>query len=339
MTTFEHGGDVTVFAKACDCEASEVIDLSSNINFIKPPIDIDFNALDIAPYPNYETLYESIASHYGVHVEEIELFNGGSSAIFSLFSHIKGTVATAPYASIYSPAYLEYKKAAGIFGYAIEHIERFEAFDTEVKEDSLVVFVNPSTPDGMFYDIIPLLKKWQEKNCTVLVDESFIEFTTKSSVTQYLIEYPNLYILKSMTKFFGAAGIRMGTLISQANNIDKLKAREPLWKLSAFDAAYIESVLQDSQFKEISDASNKEAKQYLTKMLQNTKEVEYIYPSFANYILVKLNITAKAFQKKLIPHNIMIRDCSNFDGLDKHHVRIAIKSITELTKLKEALHV
>jgi len=201
-----------------------------------------------------------------------------------------------------------------------------------------VVFVNPSTPDGMFYDIVPLLKKWQEKNCTVLVDESFIELTSKSSVTQYLAEYPNLFILKSMTKFFGAAGIRVGTLISQASNIAKLKAKEPLWKLSAFDATYIKTVLRDSTFKEVSDVYNKEAKHYLLEILQNTKEVEHIYPSFANYILVKLNITAKAFQEKLIPYNIMIRDCSNFDGLGEHHVRIAVKSIAELTKLKEVLH-
>jgi len=117
MTTFEHGGDVTAFAKACGCDISEVIDLSSNINFVKPHVNIDFNALDIAPYPNYETLYESIASHYGVNIEEIELFNGGSSAIFSLFRLLKGNHKGLPLrCTIYSPAYLEYKKAAGFLG-------------------------------------------------------------------------------------------------------------------------------------------------------------------------------------------------------------------------------
>jgi len=338
MTPFQHGGDVTAFAKACGCSVAEVVDLSSNINFMKPTIATDFNALDIAPYPNYDALYEAVASHYTVKVEEMELFNGGSSAIFSLFQHIKGALANAPYVTIYSPAYLEYKKAAKLFGYEIRIVDRFNHFDEEVKENSLIIFVNPSTPDGMYYDIEPLLQKWQEKNCTVLIDESFIEFTSHTSITQYLQQYPNLYILKSMTKFFGAAGIRVGTLISQAKNIKALRTKEPLWKLSAFDAIYIQEVLKDKTFKERSDIANEESKNYLLKILNNSKYIKTIYPSEANYILVELkDITAKKLQEKLLPHKVMIRSCENFDGLGVYHVRIAVKSIDDLKKLKEAL--
>jgi len=338
MTPFEHGGDVTAFAKACNYEVSEVIDLSSNINFVKPSIDADFNTLDIAPYPNYDTLYEAVASHYTVKVEEMELFNGGSSAIFSLFQHVKGALANAPYVTIYSPAYLEYKKAAKLFGYKLEIIDRFENFNAEVKENSLIIFVNPSTPDGMYYDIESLLQKWQEKNCTVLIDESFIEFTSHTSITKVLENYPNLYILKSMTKFFGAAGIRVGTLISQAKNIKALGTKEPLWKLSAFDATYIQEVLTDKTFKACSDIANEESKNYLLRVLNNSKYIKTIYPSNANYILVELkDITAKELQEKLIPHKVMIRSCENFDGLGAYHVRIAVKSIDNLEKFKEVL--
>jgi len=59
MRTFEHGGDIKAFAKAYGCKADEVIDLSSNINFVRPNINIDFNSLEIASYPNYDTLYEA----------------------------------------------------------------------------------------------------------------------------------------------------------------------------------------------------------------------------------------------------------------------------------------
>jgi threonine-phosphate decarboxylase len=59
--------------------------ISANINFVKPQINIDFNTLDISSYPTYDKLYEKIASNYGVQSDEIELFNGGSSTIFSLF--------------------------------------------------------------------------------------------------------------------------------------------------------------------------------------------------------------------------------------------------------------
>ncbi len=337
MTTFEHGGDVTAFAKVCGCKIDEIIDLSSSINFVKPVIDVDFNTLEIAPYPNYDALYEAVAKHYGVGVEEMELFNGGSSAIFSLFSHLKGTVATAPCVSIYSPAYLEYKKAAERFGYELNIVNRFDDVHADIPEGSLVIFVNPSTPDGMMYEIDELLAMWHKKNCTVLIDESFIEFSDAKSVTYQLSKYPNLYILKSMTKFFGAAGIRVGTLISQGKNIKLLRETEPLWKLSAFDAAYIQAVLRDSGFKTRSDNANAKSKAYLTQILQKSPLVEKIYPSSANYILVKLTITAKALQEKLLPHKVMIRSCENFDGLSDYHARIAVKNMEDLACFAKAL--
>ncbi len=339
MRPFEHGGDVVAFAKACSCDASEVVDLSSNINFVKPHINVDFNTLDVSSYPNYDALYETVASHYAVKVEEMELFNGGSSAIFTLLRHIKGSHEGLPlHCTIYSPAYLEYKKAARLFGYALHIIDRFQHFDEEVKENSLVIFVNPSTPDGMVYDIEPLLHKWQEKNCTVLVDESFIEFTSCTSATNLLHTYPHLYILKSMTKFFGAAGIRVGTLISQAENIKALQNKEPLWRLSAFDTTYIQEALKDETFKARSALSNEESKKYLLEILNNSRYIKTIYPSSVNYILTELKeITAKELQEKLMPHKVMVRPCENFDGLGAYHVRIAIKSITDLEKLKEVL--
>ena len=81
MRTFEHGGQIEKFALELGCDVSEIIDLSSNINFVKPQINIDFNTLDISSYPTYDKLYEQIALNYGVEPSQIELFNGGSSAI------------------------------------------------------------------------------------------------------------------------------------------------------------------------------------------------------------------------------------------------------------------
>jgi len=340
IQTFQHRGDITAFAKTCGCSLEEVIDLSSNINFVKPHIDVDFNTIDIAPYPNYDRLYESIAQHYGVATEQMELFNGGSSAIFSLFPHIKGNHKGLPLrCTVYSPAYLEYKKAADRFEYELHLINRFQAMDEEVPQGSFVVFVNPATPDGKFYDIQPLLEKWHSRKCTVLIDESFIEFTPHTSATNYLAKYPNLFILKSLTKYWGAAGIRMGALFSSAQNIAALKQREPLWKLSAFDATYIQAALQDESFAKRSEAANQESRDYLLELLQKSPLVKHIYPSEANFVLVELQgITAEELQEKLLPYRVMVRNCENFDGLDKYHVRIALKEVEKLQRLKEVLH-
>ncbi|GGD44113.1 threonine-phosphate decarboxylase [Malaciobacter pacificus] len=333
MKTFEHGGQIEKFAQELNCKISEVIDLSSNINFIKPKIDIDFNELDISSYPTYDKLYEKIAKNYEVTSSQIELFNGGSSAIFTLFRHLDLSHCT-----IYSPAYLEYKKACVNFAYNLRTINRFENIFLPLKEDSLVVFVNPSTPDGTYYNIDELMKYWIKQNCTVLIDESFLDFCEGESAIKYIKEYDKLYILKSMTKFYSSAGIRVGTIVSNEQNIEKLKRFEPLWKLSQFDSIYLQKALEDKGFKTISKAINVKNRLELENILKESNLIEHIYQSSANFILAKLkNINAKEFQKRLKPYKIMIRDCSNFDFLDDSFVRIAVKSSLANKALKEAL--
>ena len=346
MKQYTHGGDVETFAAQCGCRVDEVIDLSSNINFVTPHIDLDFNTLPIAAYPRYESLYADIASHYGVEVDAMELFNGGSAAIFAFFRSFRENGGQLPTlhpskphrCTIYSPAYLEYKRAAMLFGYDLHLIDRLSDLAAEVPEGSLVIFVNPATPDGAWYDLEPFLADWHARRCTVLIDESFIEFTPHPSATRYLPTYPNLYILKSMTKFFGAAGIRIGALLSRADNLQALKAHEPLWKLSTFDAAYIQAALRDTSFPQRSAEANARSKAYLIDLLTHHPLIETIYPSEANYLLVKLNgITADELQHTLRPHRILIRSCENFDGLDAHHVRLAVKSLDDLRALQKAL--
>lgn len=333
MKTFEHGGQIEKFAFDLGCRVDEIIDLSSNINFVKPQINIDFNTLDISSYPTYDKLYEKIALNYGVETSQIELFNGGSSAIFTLFKHLALQTCT-----IYSPAYLEYKKAALNFGYQLHTINRFSDINEDVKENSLVIFVNPSTPDGKYYELEELIKTWIEKSCTILVDESFLDFCDKASAIKYLETYDKLYILKSMTKFYSSAGIRVGTIVSTKENIEKLKRFEPMWKLSQFDSNYLQAALDDKLFKNISKAINIKNKIELENILKNSILIEEVFESSANYLIVKLkNLKAKEFQELLKPYKIMVRDCSNFDFLDERFIRIAVKSSNANEILEKAL--
>lgn len=326
MTTYGHGGDVNSFAVHCGCTPEEVIDLSSNINFITP--SVDFSSVTLNSYPSYAQLTEALARHYGVNSDEMELFNGGSSAIFSLmrfFDH--------PTCTIYSPAYLEYKKASLLYGKKVTLINRFEAMDTEVEENSLVIFVNPSTPDGRYYAINELMERWMARDCTILIDESFLEFCGGESATRYLQTYDKLYVLKSQTKFYGCAGVRVGIVLSNASNIASLKEKEPLWKISALDSHFLITALADEPFRERSHALNAEAKRYLKTILDNSPLFEEVFGSDANFFLVRLaQMNAKAFQEKLVPYKIMVRDCSNFDFLDERTVRIAVKDLEAMKR-------
>lgn len=331
MTTYAHGGDVNNFAAHCGCEVHEVLDLSSNINFITPAVD--FSSVTLNAYPSYGKLTEALARHYGVNSDEMELFNGGSSAIFSLMRFFDP-----PTCTIYSPAYLEYKKAALLHGENVRLINRFESMDAEVEEHSLVVFVNPSTPDGRYYGIDTLMERWMARDCTILIDESFLEFCGGESATRYLRSYDKLYVLKSQTKFYGCAGVRVGIVLSNASNIASLKEKEPLWKISQLDSHFLITALADEPFRKRSHALNAEAKTYLKTILDNSPLFAEVFESDANFFLVRLaHINAKAFQEKLLPYRIMVRDCSNFDFLDERFVRIAVKDLEAMKRFEGAL--
>jgi len=333
MKTYEHGGQIEAFAKELNCGIEEVIDLSSNINFVKPHITLDFNTLNIASYPTYDKLYQAIADNYGIKKEQMELFNGGSSAIFSLFSHLALKKCT-----IYSPAYLEYKKACKLFGYELELINRFNNLKSDVSANSLVVFVNPSTPEGTFYEIENFLAYWKAQNCTVLIDESFLDFTKEPSATRFLKNYDNVYILKSMTKFYSSAGIRIGTLVSNTKNIQTLQKKQPAWKLSQFDSHYLQEALKDKSFKQLAKTINTKNNVLMEHILKSSPLFKTVFSSCANYFLVQLStLNAKTFQEKLKPYKIMVRNCENFDFLDDSYVRIAVKSKSDIEAFKEAL--
>ena len=329
----QHGGNVIAFAKEIGCKVSEVIDLSSNINFLKPNIDIDFNALNISAYPNYEELENAIAELYEVKREELELFNGATTAVYTLFR-----VLNLQHCTLYAPLYLEYEKAAKVYNYELHQVNRFNNMEEEIQEGSLVVFVNPSTPDGKFYDVDKLMKQWIQKNCTIFVDESFLDFTPYPSVSKYLQAYDKLYILKSMTKFYSAAGIRIGALLSQSQNIEHIKEQEPIWKISEFDSCYLKTALKDKSFKINSQAINQEHCNNLIEVLNSSLFIQKVYPSTSNFVMAKLQgINAPTLQKKLKSHKLMIRNCENFKYLDNTYIRVAVKDKKSIKILEKAL--
>lgn len=334
MTEFSHGGDVKTFAKMLKCKQKDIIDLSSNINFVKPNIKIKPTKVDFATYPSYNKLKTTVAKFYKTQSLNIEIFNGGSSAIFSLFRNFEHKNCV-----IYSPAYLEYKKAAKIYNKEVVHLNRFDDDFNNIPSNTLVVFVNPSTPDGGFYKIKKLLKLWQEKNCTVIIDESFLDFGNKKSCVSHIKKYENIYVLKSMTKIFGCAGIRLGVVISNKNSIEKLQSTEPLWKISSLDMDFIIKAIKQKNFLKKSYKKNKKAKKYLKQILTKSKLFDKIYKSHANFILAKLkNQNANELQQKLLKDKILIRNCSNFDFLDDSFARFAVKEKKQLQKLNKSLN-
>ncbi|SFV58755.1 L-threonine 3-O-phosphate decarboxylase [hydrothermal vent metagenome] len=327
----QHGGNIYKYAKELDCEPGEIIDFSSNINCYAPDMQIDCSSRLVTKYAdsNYPELKSAIARNYKTASENIALYNGATAAIYALLASLKGKEVT-----LYAPLYGEYEKAALAAKKDIYKINRIEDIDTEVAKKSIVVFVNPATPEGSFYDLEELFLLWKKKKCTIIVDESFIEFEKHKSLKNQIDDYKKLYIIQSFTKFYACAGVRIGAVFSHKKNIRSLHT--PLWNISSFDALFLKQRLEDAAFKEASHTTHKEQKEQLQTILKESGLFDTIVASEANFILTQSSHATQLFEH-LLAHKILVRSCESFDYLDNSWLRFAVKDNAAQEKLKKAL--
>jgi len=326
-----HGADIYKYAQEIGCAADEIIDFSSNINCYSPKESISFSS-DITKYAdsNYPKLKKSIAKNYKSESHNIALYNGATAAIFALFRALPSKRVY-----LYAPLYGEYEKAALAAKKDIYKINRIEDIDADIEKKSIVVFVNPSTPEGSFYDMEELFLRWKAKKCTIVLDESFIDFEQYKSLKNQINDYKKLYIIQSFTKFYACPGVRIGAVFSHKKNIRSLAV--PLWNISSFDAEFLQKRLEDKNFKEESHALHKEQKEELLFILKSSQLFESIIESEANFILTQSSHAPALFQH-LLQKKILTRSCESFDYLDSSYLRFAVKDKVSHAKLKEALN-
>lgn len=327
----KHGGNIYKVAQKLGCEPEEILDFSSNINSYTKQTKVKLTLSELTRYgeSNYTTLKKTIAKNYTLKPSHIALYNGASSAIFSLIASLPNKDVT-----LYTPLYGEYETASQLAKKSILKIKRKQTLYKKPKKNSIVIFVNPSTPDGKFYHLQKLFKLWKQQNCTIILDESFLEFESLPSLRSEIKNYNKLYILQSFTKFYACAGVRIGAIFSQKKNIKKLN--QPLWNLSTFDTKFLQQRLEDTQFKKEAKKAHKKNKKTLQKILTNSQHFKKIVPSNTNFILTKVKKTKK-LTKALLAHKILVRECGSFDTLSNRWLRFGVKEKKMHTKLKNAL--
>lgn len=335
----KHGGDIYGFAQKQGCLPEQVLDFSANIN---PEQAVDWRQLpniSFTPYadPHYHDTKQALRQRYPLPKHaDLEVFNGASAAIFALLRHLQPQELV-----LYTPLYGEYAQAGKQLGCNLYNIDRFHALNSEAPQNSTVIFVNPATPDGSYYELADLFKRWKAANCTIIIDESFLDFceTEKTeSVISQLATYNKLYLIKSLSKFYGCAGVRIGFIASSFENIRQLKLHEPAWKLSTFDMVYLQAALANTDFIEYTRQQTQVLRDLLHAVLEKSGLFAKIYPSTANFLLTELaRIDGYELQRRLEKHRILIRVCESFEGLTAQHVRFAVKDKAAILQLTEAL--
>ncbi len=308
-----------------------MVDFSKEINFLKPNINIDYNNMSIV---NHNIFLKSISKKYKFDSKQIELYNGLSSAIYSIFKFLD-----LKYCFIYSPCSLEYKNAAMNLNYELRFINRFENLFLPIKDESLVIFANPSYLDGTYYDLEKLFKYWISKNATILVDETLLEFSSQKTSTKYLDSYENFFIIKDFSKYYSNETLRVSAVFSNELNMRSLRQYEPSNKLSNFDMVYLEEAFKDVDFKLISNSINIKNKIELEKVFHSCRYIEVLFQSSSNSPLIKLkDINSENFIQKLQDRDIKISNCLKYDFIDETYINIYVSSKENILKLKEVVN-
>lgn len=350
MKDLGHGANVDNMAKKFGKNENDIIDFSSNVN---PHIISDLGKYVLEgleksrSYPdiNYTNLRNNISDYIKVDSELIIPGNGATEIIYLLMKSIKRRLA------ILNPTFSEYGRGAKLNNLEIIdfHLKEENNFSIDLDEiqknmdkfDSLFI-CNPNNPNGKVKDLNELLDLMIENDKLLIVDETFMEFVgeeEKYSLINKIEQTPNLFILKAVTKFFGMPGLRLGYGVTSnkqiINNIYEYK--EP-WTINSFAENLSNYLFKDKEYINGSKNYYINERKFMLEELRKISRLK-VYDTDTNFVLIKLDddeansLKLELFEK----YNILIRDASNFIGLDKSYIRVAIKSHNDNKVLIESL--
>lgn len=357
-----HGANAKDVIKAYGFSPAKIIDFSENINPLGMPKKIrksikkSFDLIEHYPQPNAETLVEKLALYHQVRLQNIFVGNGSIEILHILprALNIKRAVVVGPTFSEYENALLKYKAKVYFCNTYDFGNDKFylsvKSLESKLKYADIVFLGNPNNPTSSLLDceklekLLFLCKKYK---VFLLIDEVFIDFLQDGhnlSMLKNVLRNKFLLVLRSFTKFFALAGIRIGYLVSNSSIVNKVAYFSYPWNVNALALDIAQKVLKDSSYMVKSKEFVAREREYLKKNLSQIKTLK-TYPAFANFILCKLKDgrikTATKLYKELLRYGIVIRDCSNFRGLDETFFRVAVKNrkddIKLISTLKEVL--
>lgn len=348
----EHGGNVLEMALKIGVTAEEMTDFSANINPLGMPGSLKSAIIDqlqraeCYPDTEYRRLHTALAQVHHCTAENLIAGNGATELIYAVVNYLKPRRAM-----LLIPGFAEYRKALQRIDCQINDYVMSEAEGYQPDERLLVklescrpdclFLATPNNPTGLMPDtalLQAIFERCRQHNIALIVDEAFIDFIpdTAGFIPQ-IADFPRLYILRSLTKFFAIPGLRLGYLVS--SDIAGIRAmkrwREP-WTINVFAALAGEIVLNDNAYIQATHHWLAQQQRWFYQALAGLPEL-FVWPPAANYIFLRCLRPEIDLQQALLKHRILIRHCANYPGLSAAHYRVAIKSEHDNHRLVSAL--
>lgn len=354
LTPYFHGGNVWEISEKYEIPVDQLIDFSISTNPLGAPesalesIHQHLNLIKHYPDPNPEWLLKILAKNAGVTSKNIILGNGSTELIY-LFTEIfleNGYEAIIPI-----PSFSEYKAAIERFGGKMVFLKcdsknnfklNFEELEKLVTKKTRIIFLcNPNSPTGVLYprkDVLRIIKFAEKCNIFVFLDEDYIDFVDDNkrySMAELVNDYKNLFVLRSLTKFFSLAGIRIGFGIGSQEIVNCLKNIMMPWSVNTLAMYATASAINDIEFTNKSRTLVSIGRKRMQELFHRIPWLK-VYPSETNFLLIEIikgDLTSTKIRDELAKKGLLIRDCKDFDGLNNRFFRVAVRLPEENKKL------
>lgn len=338
-----HGGDIYGAAKRLGIRPGEVLDFSASLNPLGPPPAAALAArkalaTSVSPYPALDAapLTAAIAERFGVGEECLLAANGSTETIY-----LAAQVYRPRRALVVGPAFSEYARSLEAVRTVVEYfmaseedffvpdisrlLEKIGASKVGASKAGsgpydIVYLANPSNPAGAVVDredVLRLARQCREAGAVLVVDEAFADFAPESSVLKDAAFTEGLLVLRSLTKYYALAGLRLGFMAATEETIERFRAMKPPWSVNTVAIAAGVAALGDRAFDGETESWLREERRRLAEGFEATGSFR-VFPSAANYLLVKAESPQAAGEIKemLFRKGILIRDLSTMVGLD-----------------------
>ena len=354
-----HGSDIEKICEYYHLNKDEIVRFGANVNPLglseKVKTDIAAHVDLLSSYPDreYTSLRETISEYCSVPAEFI-LPGNGSSELIALLIDARAPKRTL----ILGPTYSEYSRELAISGSTQEYYHLKEEQDFRLDVDDLcrtlsegydfLIICNPNNPTSsaiLHDDMEQLLTFCTEHDIFVMIDETYVEFAPNiSAVTAvpFTKRFQNLMILRGVSKFFAAPGMRFGYGITgNINFLKKMKEKQIPWSLNSIGAFAGEKMFKDQ------DYIRRTRELILSERDRMYRAVSEMpgykaYEPYANFILLKIlkeGVTSADIFDRCIRKGLMIRDCASFQCLEGEYIRFCIMMPEDNTRLLQELSI
>jgi histidinol-phosphate aminotransferase len=293
------------------------------------------------PDPHQRSLKERIASLKNVSPDQIFLGNGSDECIDLLLRMVcqpgKDALINLP------PTYGMYEVSANLNEVRIDNVQLTADFQIPVSdvlaavkpETKLIFICSPNNPTGNSISAESIEALLDNFKGLIVVDEAYIDFADTPSWTNRLAEYPNLVVLQTFSKAWGMAGLRLGMAFASAEIIALLDKIKPPYNINqSTQELALKALENDEQLKYMIEEIVQE-RELLEKALPTLPAVEKVYPSDANFLLVKVN-DANGLYRHLLQDGIVVRNRSGLPGCEGC-LRISVGTLEENQQLLQSI--